>query len=87
MDKTQFGELVQRIDAFLGPSGDRSIASANRIEVALDDLLGEDPEFADYVETLALYRPEGGEFLIGERELEAKLVHLRRLLVSMLAEP
>lgn len=55
---------------------DRSIALANRIEVELDAIGGDDEPFAEAVSLLARYRPEGGPFLVSERDIVAILTHV-----------
>lgn len=54
---------------------DRSMALANRIEVALDALGDEEP-FAEAVIVLARYRPGGGAFLTSEDDVVAILTHV-----------
>jgi len=48
---------------------DRSIAAANRIEVALARHFPEDERFADLELALASYRPGGGERLYDEARI------------------
>jgi hypothetical protein len=45
---------------------DRSLRAAGEIEVALDELWGEEEPFASLASALAQYRPGGGEFLYDE---------------------
>jgi hypothetical protein len=61
-------ELRRLLDAFI-EGGDRSIGMAGRIEVALDELFGEEEPFASASLALASYRPEGGPCLHDEDEM------------------
>lgn len=74
--------MIAIAEAFVEDGGDRSIDSANRIEVALHELSGNEGHYDNEVEQLALYRPFGGDHLIGEQEMVAclrwVLVRLRR---------
>lgn len=53
-----------------------SLAAAQGLEVALDETYPDDPLVQEFVEMLAAYRPEGGEFLF-----DAQLIapHLQRI--------
>lgn len=64
-------QLKQALRDFIDGT-DRSLASAGRLEVALDKLFPEDEEMADVVLALASYRPGGGEYLYDEGHI-AKL--------------
>ena len=60
---------------------DVSIASANAIEVALDEAFPDDELIQDTVLMLASYRPGGGDFLYGEQQVRHQLGKaLKRLL-------
>jgi hypothetical protein len=60
---------------------DVSIASANAIEVALDEAFPDDELMQDTVLMLASYRPGGGDYLYGEQEVKRQLKKvLERLL-------
>lgn len=60
---------------------DVSIASANAIEVALDEAFPDDDLMQDTVLMLASYRPGGGDFLYGEQQVRRQLEKaLKRLL-------
>jgi hypothetical protein len=65
----KLNNLIVQVAAFVADGGDRSIAAANGIEVALDELLGNEERFQDCVTALALYRPLGGEGLVDEAQL------------------
>ncbi len=52
---------------------DVSIASANAIEVALDEAFPDDELMQDTVLVLASYRPGGGDYLYGEHEVRRQL--------------
>ena len=62
---------------------DTSIESANEIEVALDDAFPDDDYVQQTVEMLAMYRPEGGEFLFDRAAIARRLIetleHLQRI--------
>lgn len=60
---------------------DVSIASANAIEVALDEAFPNDELMQDTVLMLASYRPGGGDYLYGEEVVRHQLEKsLKRLL-------
>lgn len=54
-----------------------SIKTANWLEVELDEVFPKDCEIQDFVTDLALYRPQGGECLIDEKELIKKCKNIR----------
>lgn len=62
---------------------DVSIELANEIEVALDDAMPGDDYIQQTVEMLAMYRPQGGDFLFNTAQIRQRLVetldHLRGL--------
>lgn len=66
------GELPEWIDRFLC-GDDISIAAANAIEAAIDNLFPEDQQMQALVEVLASYRPGGGDYLYSEDEVRAAL--------------
>jgi hypothetical protein len=66
-------ELVERIQRFVD-GVDTSLASAQLIEVGLDDAFPDNPRIGEAVLMLASYRPGGGETLHGEAEMRAELV-------------
>ena len=66
-------ELVERIQRFVD-GVDTSIASAQLIEVGLDDAFPDNERIAEAVLMLASYRPGGGEKLHAEPEIRAELV-------------
>ena len=53
---------------------DTSISSANAIEVALDDSFPNDDYVQQTVEMLAMFRPEGGEFLFNTAAIKQRLI-------------
>lgn len=55
-------EVNQLIERFIS-GADTSLEAANAIEVSLDDAFPGDDYVQQTVEMLAMYRPEGGEFL------------------------
>lgn len=52
---------------------DTSILYANKIGVELDDKFPEDDFIQQTVEMLAMYRPEGGEFLFDRQAIVTRL--------------
>ncbi|HEV7321564.1 MAG TPA: hypothetical protein VGO04_23415 [Ensifer sp.] len=70
------------LDAFI--AADRpSILLANEIEVALDDAYPDNDYVQDLVSMLAMYRPQGGEFLYDAEAMRAKLVRARDYLSGL----
>ena len=65
-------ELVDRIQRFID-GVDTSIASAQLIEVGLDDAFPDNERIGEAVLMLASYRPGGGEMLYAEPEMRAEL--------------
>jgi hypothetical protein len=61
---------------------DTSIASANAIEVAIDDAFPDDEVMQDTVLMLASYRPEGGAYLYAEQSMKHQLEKVRQRLIS-----
>jgi len=59
---------------------DRSIKTAGNIEVELDNLFPDDDEVQDFVTYLAMYKPEGGEYLFNAEEMVVKSKHLLNIL-------
>lgn len=74
-------EIEQLIQRFIS-GADTSIEVANEIEVALDDSFPDDDYVQQTVEMLAMYRPEGGEFLFDTAAIRQPLIemmkHLRK---------
>lgn len=60
-----------------------SILLANEIEVALDDDYPDNEHVQDLVGMLAMYRPEGGEFLYDAEAMRAKLLRARNYLSGL----
>jgi hypothetical protein len=61
---------------------DTSIASANAIEVAIDDAFPDDQAMQDTVLMLASYRPGGGPYLYVEQEIKHQLEKTLKRLAS-----
>lgn len=66
-------EIDQLIERFVS-GADTSLEAANAIEVALDDAFPDDDHVQQTVEMLAMYRPEGGEFLFDAAGIKERLV-------------
>lgn len=64
--------LKSLIEQFVAGS-DTSLESANKIEVILDDQFPDDDYLQQTVEMLAMYRPEGGDFLFDTSEISQRL--------------
>ena len=62
------------------------MSAAAKLEVALDDLFGDEEPFAGLALALASYRPRGGEFLYGEEDIVKMALPTLRSLVSRNAE-
>lgn len=78
MDKA----IEAMLDAFI--AADRpSMLLANEIEVALDDAYPDNDYVQDLVGMLAMYRPEGGEFLYDAEAIRVKLVRARDYLSGL----
>ena len=72
-------EIEQKVQKFvLGM--DTSIQAANEIEVALDDSFPDDDFVQQTVEMLAMYRPEGGEFLFDTTAIRQRLIQTMKYL-------
>ena len=65
-------ELQGRIARFISGE-DISLESANEIELALDDAYPSDDQMQKTVEMLAMYRPNGGDFLFDIPALQKRL--------------
>jgi len=76
-------KISQLIERFVS-GADTSIEAANEIEMALDVGFPEDDYIQRTVEMLAMYRPEGGEFLFDTPAIKLRLIdtmeHLRKAL-------
>jgi hypothetical protein len=66
-------EIEQLIHRFVS-GADTSIVAANEIEVVLDDSFPDDDYVKQTVEMLAMYRPEGGEFLFDTAAIRQRLI-------------
>jgi len=64
--------IKQKIEQFIS-GADASVEAASRIEVALDDEFPNDAHVQQTVEMLAMYRPEGGDFLFRAPEIAQRL--------------
>ena len=67
--------IVALIDRFL--AGDTSLASANALEVAIDEAFPQDEVAQDLVVALALYRPGQGTQTLGEYDVAGPLQRFR----------
>jgi hypothetical protein len=65
-------ETEQLIERFISGM-DTSIEAANGIEAALDDGFPDDDYVQQTVEMLAMYRPEGGDFLFDAVAIKQRL--------------
>jgi hypothetical protein len=78
---TLTSEIQQKIERFVS-GADTSIEAANGIEVALDDAFPNDGYVQQTVEMLAMYRPEGGDFLFRGPAITQRLIetleHLKK---------
>ena len=66
-------EIKRLVQQFVSGT-DTSIVAANAIEVALDDNFPKDDYVQQTVEMLAMYRPEGGEFLFDTAAIRLRLI-------------
>ena len=64
--------------------GNCSLNTANWLEVELDEVFSEDCEIQNFVTELALYQPQGGDYLINEKELINKCRHMREYIQQMM---
>lgn len=65
-------EVNQLIERFVS-GADTSLEAANAIELSLEDAFPEDDYVQQTVEMLAMYRPEGGEFLFDTPAITQRL--------------
>ena len=76
---SEIDRLVQRFVSDV----DTSITAANDIEMALDNSFPQDDYVQQTVEMLAMYRPEGGEFLFDTAAIKRRLIetmkHLQKV--------
>ncbi|MEH2536754.1 hypothetical protein V1278_002931 [Bradyrhizobium sp. AZCC 1577] len=75
--------IISLIDRFVS-GADTSIASANEIEAALDDAFPDDDYLQQTVEILAMYRPEGGEYLFDANAVDTRLRETRSYLLKLI---
>lgn len=69
---TETGTLTEWISNFI-QGKDCSIANAQAIEVALEELFPGHAFIQDSVHMLACYRPGGGEYLYDEEQIKSQL--------------
>ncbi|BBB97592.1 MULTISPECIES: hypothetical protein [Bradyrhizobium] len=72
-------EIERLVQRFVS-GADTSISAANKIEVALDDGFPDDDYVQETVEMLAMYRPEGGEFLLDTATIRDRLIETMKRL-------
>ena len=65
-------EINKLIQQFIS-GANTSLGAANAIEVALDDNYPDDDFVQQTVEMLAMYRPEGGDFLFDTAAIKVRL--------------
>lgn len=75
MGTTTVPQLRGLMERFVADSHG-SQALAGEIEVALDDLFGDEEPFASVALALASYRPEGGPLLYGKVEMTRMVLHV-----------
>lgn len=78
MSNSEADELIGR---FLSGE-DTTLEAANRLEVLLDDEHPDDDFLQETVEALACYRPEGGELLMGVKDIQKRLQDTRRYMME-----
>ena len=66
-------EIERLIQRFVSGT-DCSIEAADKIEIVLDDSFPDDDYVQQTVEMLAMYRPEGGEFLFDTIAMRRRLI-------------
>jgi len=80
---SSFSSLMDRLVQRFVSEVDTSITAANEIDVALDNGFPQDDYVQQTVEMLAMYRPEGGEFLFGTAAIKRRLIetmkHLQKV--------
>jgi hypothetical protein len=72
-------EIERLIQRFVSGT-DTSIRATSEIEVALDDSFPGDDYVQQTVEMLAMYRPEGGEFLFDTAAIRQRLIETMKYL-------
>ena len=60
-----------------------SLEIANWLEVELDEMFPQDDEVQDFITDLAMYRPQGGEFLHNEEEILSKCRNFLKYIESL----
>jgi hypothetical protein len=75
--------IISLIDRFVSGS-DMNIAIANEIEVALDDSFPDDDYLQQTVEILAMYRPEGREYLFDTAAVKIRLRETKTYLSKLI---
>jgi copper homeostasis protein CutC len=72
-------DIFTLIDLFVS-GHNTSLELAGRIEVCLDELDPDDDYLQQAVEMLAMYRPEGGEFLFDAEAIKCRLKEVSQYL-------
>jgi hypothetical protein len=74
--------IIEKMRLFAS-GADTTLKLANEIEVGLDDAYPDDEFIHETVEMLAMYRPEGGDYLFTAEPIAARLTetigYLRRV--------
>ena len=60
-----------------------SLKTANWLEVELDEAFLQECEIQDFITELALYLPQGGDYLISEKELVEKCKSIWNHMIEM----
>ena len=60
-----------------------SVKTANWLESELDEIFPQDCEIQDFIADLALYVPQGGDYLINEVELVKKCKYIWKYIVNL----
>ena len=82
MKRLAISRIISLIDRFVSGAY-TSIASASEIEFALDDVFPDDDYLQQTVEMLAMYRPEGGEYLFDTYAVDIRLRETRKYLLKL----
>lgn len=64
--------IIEKMNLFVS-GADTTLELANEIEVGLDDTFPDDEFIHETVEMLAMYRPEGGDYLFKAEPIAARL--------------